>query len=175
MADDNGTTNPVADLLLELLTHFAKKNWVNENEDPIKLILTLENGLTFRGHVVPRERWIEANLLPPNTGTNANADNHAEEPRSVEAKADGSAEESKSANDSQQGDTGGTVTTTPAPGSWPRDTIDNVTATDDRHDMVYLTHVEFLSGDTWVPGCNMACDRQKVHGKGDQYLSEHSA
>ncbi|MEI2618926.1 MAG: hypothetical protein V9F06_15050 [Thermomicrobiales bacterium] len=59
------------------------------------------------------------------------------------------------------------------PGSWPADLV--VEPDTDTHDAIYLTMVEFLSGDTWVSGCSVAVDRSTVIICGDQYFSRSGA
>lgn len=57
-----------------------------------------------------------------------------------------------------------------AAGSWPPGFV---YAPDDaeRFSTIYLTMVEFLSGDRWISGCSVCVGTGRVEYQGDQYLS----
>lgn len=120
----------VSDLVGALLDHFHRNDYKNPNGDPIKLVIGLDNGVVYRGHVVSGERWLEINtfgVTSPKVGTDG------------------------------------------VDGSWPPK-FEYAFPEGDHRNTIYLTMVEFLSGDTWVSGCSLAADTKRVVIWGDQYL-----
>ncbi len=105
----------------------------NSVDNPVKIVLGLNNGNVIRGHVVSAERWLEINTF----GNTA--------PKRIDG-------------DEQQ-----------VEGSWPAE-LGYSPDDAERFSTIYLTMVEFLSGDRWVSGCSVGVKTDKVTYSGDQYL-----
>lgn len=138
----------LADILQEILSSAANAEYRN-NGEPIKLVIALDNGTVYRGHLVSPEEWLEINSVDGRTG---------------------------------QGWVGGRERA--VPGSWPKTFTDPKVqerikqtaqvASRDGNDgttytMIFMTMVEFLSGDHWVSGSSMATETNKVIACGEQY------
>ncbi len=122
----------VADLVRAILERAAAARYQNDNGEPIKLVVGLDNGVVYRGHVIDPGEWVKINTVG---GAGA---------KIVEGRV------------------------REVPGSWPSDT--SYVPGGDQFDMIFMTMVEFLSGDRWVSGCSVAVDTHRVVFCGDQYF-----
>lgn len=138
----------LADVLQEILRSAADARYNRPDGDPIKLVIALDNGSVYRGHLVSFEEWLEINSI----------------------------------DRTSPGWVGGRER--PVRGSWPKAITDPDVLTrirekekaaaseeeaDITHTMIFMTMVEFLSGDRWVSGSSMATDAKKVVACGEQY------
>jgi len=113
-------------LLRNLLKRFDAVGYTNGDNLPIKMVVSLDNGVVLRGHVISAEEWLSLNTF----GSGASRD---DEPQ----------------------------------GSWPEGvTFD---PGDDSFCMMYMSHVEYLSGGGWVPGSTIHFSTSKAMALGDQY------
>lgn len=53
----------IVDLARDLLQFFHDKRYENDEGQPIKLVIGLDNGVVCRGHVVSAERWLKLNMF----------------------------------------------------------------------------------------------------------------
>lgn len=113
-------------LLRNLLKRFDSVGYTNVDASPIKMVVSLDNGIVLRGHVISAETWLSLNTF----GSGASSDDEAQ-------------------------------------GSWP-DGVE-FSPDDDRFHMMYMCHVEYLSGGQWVAGSTIHFSTSKAMALGDQY------
>lgn len=140
----------LADVIQEILARAARTGYRNEDDTPINLVIALTNGVVYRGQLVDPDEWLSINSIAGKGHTWVGR-------RGI-----------------------------PAPGSWPEDVKlpDDQRAIkeaaraaaakgepqgDPTYTMIFMTMVEYLSGDRWVTGSSMATDVDKVVACGDQY------
>ncbi|MCO5178036.1 MAG: hypothetical protein M9890_13850 [Thermomicrobiales bacterium] len=113
-------------LLRSLLKRFDEVSYINPDGSPIKMVVSLDNGVVLRGHVISAEEWLSLNTR----GGDASRDEEAQ-------------------------------------GSWPEGVA--FSPDDDRYCMMYMSHVEYLSGGQWVAGSTIHFSSGKAIALGDQY------
>ena len=179
----------LADLLQEILTSAALSGYKHPNGDPIHLIIARDNGVVYRGELVDPEEWIMINTVAgqgttwsgrravPAPGSwpqhvNLPADqqdihNQSKAAREAAGKIDEEAirEAAKKAAREVDGDTAEKAAEEAV---WKARKA-AAREHEPQHTMIFMTMVEFLSGDRWVTGSSMATDTNKVVACGEQY------
>lgn len=180
----------LVDLIQEILASAALAEYHHPNGDPIHLIVALEDGVVYRGNLVDPVEWIAINTVAGSGSTWAGrravpapgswpthvklpADQQAIYDKSkaareeAEAKIDAEAirksarEEAEKANrDFSDADADAAV--------W-KAKREFAREVEPQHTMIFMTMVEFLSGDRWVTGSSMATEVKKVVACGEQY------
>ncbi len=168
----------LADVIQEILASAARAGY-KHGDEPIKLVVALKSGVVLRGHLVSADAWLAINSVAgqgrtwvgrreiPTPGSWPTDVKLPDEERAIQDAANKVAEREAAKKAAQEAEAKGDPEAAKKAARDAQDDGDQLS--DPRYTMIFMTTVEYLSGDRWVNGSSMAMDVDSVEACGDQY------